>query len=170
MSQRSIHPLERGQELPSEDSSPDRGEEPSSDVRILWGRLLLLIVALALAFVAGRSTAPPGASEAQLRAARAEVGDARERIDALEAAAAEPQPSPTESPAPAVPEDEQPEEPAPQEEQTYVVKSGDTLGEIAERFYENASLGDIIAEANDITDPEQLSVGRELLIPERAGL
>jgi nucleoid-associated protein YgaU len=171
MTQRSIHRLDRGQDESSNESSLRPGEASPTGLRILWGRLLLLLVALALAFLAGRSTAPPDASEAELRAVQAELDSARERVDELEAAAlAEPEPTPTESPAPAAPEDEEPAEPEPAEERIYVVRAGDTLSEIAERFYENASMGDVIAEANDITDPAQLSVGRELVIPEKPEL
>ncbi|HSJ47183.1 MAG TPA: LysM domain-containing protein [Euzebyales bacterium] len=45
---------------------------------------------------------------------------------------------------------------------TYVVKSGDTLTEIAERF-DTAVLE--LVEANDIADPDIIDVGQELTIP-----
>lgn len=46
---------------------------------------------------------------------------------------------------------------------TYIVKSGDTLGKIAARF--NTTL-DAIARANKISDPNRISVGQRLTIPE----
>lgn len=49
----------------------------------------------------------------------------------------------------------------------YTVKSGDTLAQIAQKFY-GAAGGDSyqrIAEANDITDPDRLSIGQKLKIP-----
>ncbi|MFW6115495.1 MAG: LysM peptidoglycan-binding domain-containing protein [Chloroflexota bacterium] len=69
----------------------------------------------------------------------------------------------TETPAPteAVPTP-QPTAP-PEEETTYVVQSGDTLFTIAVQF---GTTVDVIADANDITDPETIYVGQELIIPE----
>ena len=60
--------------------------------------------------------------------------------------------------------------PAPQaaEEPTlYEVKSGDTLGAIAQRFYGKASLYPKIFEANRgiLTDPDLIRVGQKLKIP-----
>lgn len=50
----------------------------------------------------------------------------------------------------------------PQPEAVYVVQAGDSLSGIAERF--NVSL-DAIMEANNITDPDSLREGQELVIP-----
>jgi hypothetical protein len=50
----------------------------------------------------------------------------------------------------------------PTEERVYIVKSGDTLFKIAQRF--NVTTDEIIA-ANDITNPDQLSIGQRLIIP-----
>lgn len=44
----------------------------------------------------------------------------------------------------------------------YTVKSGDTLGALAERF--GVSVDDIVA-ANNLTDPNSLQAGQVLLIP-----
>lgn len=46
--------------------------------------------------------------------------------------------------------------------QTYVVRSGDTLSEIARRFDTRV---DALVEANDIADPDVIDVGQELTIP-----
>ncbi len=52
--------------------------------------------------------------------------------------------------------------PARQEAEQYVVQSGDTLGEIAERF---GLSPETLAAANNLADPNQLEVGQVLTIP-----
>ena len=58
--------------------------------------------------------------------------------------------------------------PAPEEERTYEVQPGDTLGHIAQRFYGKASAYMKIFEANrDVLDnPDLIKVGQKLRIPE----
>jgi LysM repeat protein len=51
--------------------------------------------------------------------------------------------------------------PSPQAE-TYTVRSGDTLSQIAQRFDTTVQA---IVEANDLDDPDVLGVGDELIIP-----
>ena len=50
----------------------------------------------------------------------------------------------------------------------YIVKSGDTLGAIAKKFYGKASLEDVIFRANSkvLKDRNTLSIGMRLVIPE----
>jgi hypothetical protein len=48
---------------------------------------------------------------------------------------------------------------------TYVVKSGDTLSKIAAHFYGSSSKWHQIANANNIRDPQKLTVGAKLRIP-----
>jgi LysM repeat protein len=48
---------------------------------------------------------------------------------------------------------------------TYVVKSGDTLFSIAQRFYSNGNLYTIIAKANSIVNPNLIFAGMYLVIP-----
>ncbi len=48
----------------------------------------------------------------------------------------------------------------------YTVKSGDSLGAIAKKFYGRASKWRVIAEANGITNPAALKVGSVLTIPD----
>lgn len=48
---------------------------------------------------------------------------------------------------------------------TYVVKSGDSLSKIAAHFYGQSSKWHIIANANNIRDPQKLKVGAKLRIP-----
>ena len=48
----------------------------------------------------------------------------------------------------------------------YVVKSGDTLGKIAQKFYGDARRADVLVRANpQLTDPNRLRVGMKLTIP-----
>jgi outer membrane autotransporter protein len=84
----------------------------------------------------------------------------------------------TETDAPPPPEPEVPaaettpagEEPAPAPEpeptvRAYMVVSGDTLWAIAERFYGDGSKYQVIADANDISDPDLIQPGQLLIIP-----
>ena len=58
------------------------------------------------------------------------------------------------------------------EDVLYVVKSGDSLGALALRFYGDADLHNAIFKANRqvLDTPESLTVGMKLLIPARSGL
>ncbi|MDW3194821.1 MAG: glycoside hydrolase family 19 protein [Cytophagales bacterium] len=47
----------------------------------------------------------------------------------------------------------------------YTIQPGDTLGTIAKKFYGNASKYTEIAEANDISNPNVVKVGQELVLP-----
>lgn len=47
----------------------------------------------------------------------------------------------------------------------YKVVSGDTLSELADRFYGDASLFEVIAIANELPDPDFIKTGQILLIP-----
>ncbi len=49
--------------------------------------------------------------------------------------------------------------------QTYVVKSGDTLWDIAQRFYGNPNKYRLIAAANNLTNPHVITPGQKLAIP-----
>ena len=141
----------------------DYEEAADRPPRVLWGRVLALIVLLFAAFWLGRETVPSGdVSAAALAEARAALEQAQEDIEELEARVAsgaladptpEPQPTVDETPA------------ATTEGETYIVKSGDSLAAIALKFYGDASLADIIAEANDISDPTDIRPGDELIIP-----
>lgn len=54
-------------------------------------------------------------------------------------------------------------------DQVYVVQRGDTLSEIAQRFYGDASLWPTIADANNVSDPRTLQIGQRLVIPSIGG-
>ena len=57
------------------------------------------------------------------------------------------------------------EEPVSAEPTTYTVKPGDTLSKIARMFYGDARKYTIIQQANNITEPRHLWVGKVLVIP-----
>jgi nucleoid-associated protein YgaU len=130
-----------------------------------------------LAFFVGRITAPEGTAPERLRAVEAQLDDARQEAAALEAELDEAEAAAEEARAEAEAAEEAADTAPPEEDavepvvgDTYVVQGGDTLQSIAEDFYEDPSLADVIAEANDITDPAMLSPGTELIIPERPEL
>lgn len=52
------------------------------------------------------------------------------------------------------------------QERTYRVRAGDTLWDIAERFYGDGQQYHRIAAANNISNPDQIDVGWELKIPD----
>ena len=45
---------------------------------------------------------------------------------------------------------------------TYKIKAGDTLGTIAKRFLGSAGKWRLIAEVNELSDPDRVSVGQVL--------
>ena len=141
----------------------DYEEAADRPPRVLWGRVVALIVLLFAAFWLGRETVPSGdISAAALAEARVELEQAHEDIEELEAqVAGGALPDPTPEPEPTT--DETPA--ATTEGETYIVKSGDSLAAIALKFYGDASLADFIAEANDISDPADIRPGDELIIP-----
>lgn len=142
----------------------DYEEAEDRPPRVLWGRIVALVVFLLLAFWMGRSTAPTDDTSAQVAAANERADQAESEIRDLEAqlaernaaAESEPTPEPTTDASAA---------PASGEEQTYVVKSGDSLAGIALKFYGDSSLADVIADANNISDPQSIRPGDELTIP-----
>lgn len=144
---------------PQQPESYEWDYEEASDrpPRVLWGRVVALAIFLALAFWLGRSTAPGSDTELarvqdQLEDARAEIGDLEQELSAR---AENPTPEPTAESTPVTTG----------EEQTYVVKQGDTLRGIAIKFYGDPALASLIMEANGIDDAQSLSVGAELIIP-----
>jgi nucleoid-associated protein YgaU len=81
-----------------------------------------------------------------------------------------PAPDERETPAPA---DPAPADPAPSAKQgaelsgeEYVVQSGDTLSGLADRFLGSADQWKQIADANAISNPDMISVGQRLQIPQ----
>ena len=146
----------------------DYEDERRSRPKVLWGRIVLLAIVLVLAYLLGRSTAPEGIPEGTLEQARAESAQLEEenqaladQVEELEAA----QESPTTTTA-AGGTDETDETGETGETETYTVRRGDTLSSIAQDVCEDPTLDNAIGELNDISEPEQLSVGAEIQIPE----
>lgn len=49
--------------------------------------------------------------------------------------------------------------------QKYTVQAGDTLSKISKQFYGDAGKVQVIAQANQITNPDKIKAGQELIIP-----
>jgi nucleoid-associated protein YgaU len=131
--------------------------------RILWGRIIALAIALVLAFLAGRATAGGGVSGAQYAKVKRDLAAARAQI-----AGQVPTPVATETTSPSPPAATSSPSAASSPGATgttYVVKAGDTLRGIAIKFYRDPDLVDLIAQANNISDPTLLHPGTKLTIP-----
>jgi nucleoid-associated protein YgaU len=157
MSDRITERFEPQEPAPTYDWDFDSERRPGP--KVLWGRVVALAALLIIAFAFGRATAGGGVSQEDLDSANeritnleAENDDLREQLAAQTAPATSPSPDAT------------PDETTPEGE-TYKVRRGDNLRSIAEDFYGDVALDDCIARANDISDPTQLSIGMELIIP-----
>jgi nucleoid-associated protein YgaU len=144
---------------------PDDGwyeDEPNRHGKVLWGRIIALIVALLVAFLVGRATAGGGSSisPAAYAKVKRDLAIARAKATRTNQTPLAGQATPTPSPSP-----DASETTAAAGGTTYTVKSGDTLRGIAQKFYGDASLTDLIAQANNITDPTLVHEGTELTIP-----
>ncbi len=140
----------------------DYEEDDRGRSKVLWGRIVALVVVLLLVFWLGRATAPAGVDEDAVRALRAEVAEKLAEIDDLEEQLAA-QETPLDEPSPDLTASASPGA----EGQTYRVKPGETLTMIAQRFYGEPSLDACLATVNDIEDPTQLAVNQELFIPDQ---
>jgi nucleoid-associated protein YgaU len=143
----------------------DYEDERSSRPKVLWGRIVILAIVLILAYLLGRSTAPEGISESSLEQARAESAQLEEenqaltdQVDELEAA--------QESPGPTTTTEAGGTGETGAEAETYTVRRGDTLTSIAQDVCEDPTLDNAIGDLNGISDPEQLTVGSEIEIPQ----
>jgi hypothetical protein len=143
----------------------DYDDRPRSGSKVLWGRIVALAIALFLAFLLGRTTAPKGIPESRLQDLRDQNEQLQQENDDLQALLAEPSESPSDA---ATPDDQASSDPN-AEGETYVVEKGDTLRGIAQTFCGDPQFDDVIAEANDIQDPTNLPVGTELTIPADCG-
>ena len=173
----------------------DFDDQPYRDgTQILWGRVLVLLLALALAFWLGTTFGGDSSAQGQLDDQTAEIAKLNAENDALEAelaartaGAQEPvadaSPSPTaddgdqqaaqDGPAEGATPDAQATAPAEaaepeprRQEREYVVQSGDSLAAIAQEVYGDPTLWRDIALANDLDEPYSLTVGDTLQIPD----
>ncbi len=140
--------------------------------RILWGRVVLFVIAALLFAFLGRCTASGGVSQSEFQLEQDRVAELtsenavlQQRVAVAEARQAnDGGGSGNEQGREATEEAEATEEPT-EEGQTYTIQLGDTLAGIAQEFYGDASQYEIIAEANDIDSSTPLREGDELTIP-----
>ncbi len=151
---------------PEESYEWDYDDKKGGGSKILWGRVLGLAVALFLAFLLGRSTAPEGIPTSRVNDLEERIQELEDENERLEELVSQPSPEPTEATPTDADETTDEEEP---EGQTYVVKSGDTLRGIAETFCGDATFDDTIAEYNGIDDPTAIRPGDEIVIPPDCG-
>jgi nucleoid-associated protein YgaU len=172
-------------------TEPDLDEEQPQGTQILWGRVLVLLLALALAFWLGTTFGGDSAAQQELTDQRNEIARLEAQIATMEAelaavdAGGDPSPdaegdaSPTEEAVDADPtaqRDAPSDAPstAPRDRrdddrergQRYVIQSGDSLASIAQDAYGDPTMWREIARANDLNEPYALTVGESLRIPE----
>ncbi len=166
MNNDATEPFKPTRDDPFEDSYEWDYEEERTSQGILWGRVLVLAAMLVLAFVVGRATAPSGVPGDEVERLQNRLAASQAEVDRLEAEAEqEPQaqvtPTPGTSPSPETTEDTGTEG----DTLVYTVKSGDSFADLAERFYQDATLDDFLAEANGLSVATPLKIGQELQIP-----
>lgn len=151
------------------DSYDDYDYPPDRKANVLWGRVVLLVIALFLAFWLGRITAG-GSDDERVQELRAELTQAHEANEQLtselEAARQEAAAEAVETPDPTETETEATDPVDETEGATYTVQRGDTLRLIAQRLCGDPEIADQIEELNGITDATQLSVGETLTLPD----
>lgn len=145
--------------------------------RVLWGRVAFFGITLLLAFFLGRCTSEGGAPPEQLELARDRNQDLQNQIEELESQLEEAQ-----SDGDGEGGNEQDEDTSTDDEtddsnasssdsssadteKTHVVERGETLSELADRYYGDGDKHTLITEANDIDEDNPLQVGQELVIP-----
>lgn len=166
---------------------------PPPGAQILWGRVLVLLSALALAFWLGTTFGGDDGSGRQLQEQADEIARLEAQIDGLEAeldAIDAARPSGAERTAPSevasadTSQRRRPDRTADAAQgdggndddgggdaggggggRTYVVQSGDTLAAIAQEVYSDPTEWRAIARANELRPPFNLTVGEELRIP-----
>jgi nucleoid-associated protein YgaU len=164
-------------------------QEPIADpdethgTQILWGRVLVLLLALALAFWLGTTFGGDNGAQRQLTEQRDEITRLGAQIASLQAELAAVDAGGDETVAPSgdaasevaaaqtsrretpseEPENKRRERP---EGRSYVIQSGDSLAAIAQEVYGDPTKWRDIARANDLREPYALTVGESLQVPE----
>ena len=139
-------------------------EEEGTGPKVLWGRVIAIVVGLVLVFFAGRITAGTGGEvdDTQLDSLRQENAalqdDVAQLRAELEAAQATPTTEPTTSPG----GEEDTGEAA---TESYEVQAGDSFQLIAESQYGDLGLAECIAEANEMTLESVIVPGDVLELP-----
>lgn len=157
--------------------------------QILWGRVLVLLLALALAFWLGTTFGGDGGAQRQLTEQRDEITRLQAQIESLQAELAavgaggvagdqaDEQPSEVSSEIAAAQtsrretpsestENTKKKRRSPPDGRTYRIQSGDSLAAIAQEVYGDPTKWRDIARANDLQEPYSLKVGDPLQIPE----
>lgn len=146
--------------------------------RVLWGRVAFFGITLLLAFFLGRCTSD-GVPPEQLVAAENRNEELSRQIEELESELDSLQ---SENPDGAEDgengnatngeasgnggsETSEANGSAADTERTHVVERGETLSELADRYYGDGDKHTLITEANDIDEDNPLQVGQELVIP-----
>lgn len=169
-----MEPLEPYEPQTSYDWDPE--EEPERErSNVLWGRIAVFGGALLLALIIGRMSAPEGISESGLATANAEITSLKAENEDLKTQLADAEAAANAAPSPSVSPSGTPSPDASGDGtaitgQDYVVRRGDTLNTIAEKFYGDTKYGDYLAEVNHIDDPAALTIGMTLIIPEESQL
>lgn len=147
-------------------------EDDYSGAQVLWGRVLVLLLALVLAFWLGTTFGGDDDASAQLAEQREQIQQLEGQVRSLEEeltaqnADGEQVAQGDSASEPAQAGGQPTDQASPEEEPSeYVVQQGDSLTEIAEQVYGDPTLWPVIAEANGIDDPSNLTVGSTLKIP-----
>jgi nucleoid-associated protein YgaU len=168
-------------------TEPDLDEDQPQGTQILWGRVLVLLLALALAFWLGTTFGGDGAAQQELTDQRNEIARLEAQIATMEAEiaavdaggessggdAADDASEEAGQADPTAQRDESSEAPGDQDPdneqdrgQPYVIQSGDSLASIAQEVYGDPTRWREIARANDLDEPYALTVGQSLHIPD----
>lgn len=146
--------------------------------RVLWGRVAFFGITLLLAFFLGRCTSD-GVPPEQLVAAENRNEELSRQIDELESELESVQSENAdgaqggenenatngEASGNGGSEGSNSNGSAADTERTHVVERGETLSELADRYYGDGDKHTLITEANDIDEDNPLQVGQELVIP-----
>ena len=139
--------------------------------RVLWGRIAFFLLAVLLAFLAGRCTKDEGVPQADLIAEQEKVRELSSENTVLQQQLDAATNTPPDDGQGGGKKDksEEPTEPSQDEVgkgRTYIVQENDTLYGIAIKEYGDASKVDLIMDANNLTKDTPLRVGQELIIPD----
>lgn len=151
---------------PLDDSYEWDYEEERTSPGILWGRVIAFATMLFLAFVVGRASAPSGVPDDEVQRLQNRLAVSQDEVARLQTqledeSKAEPSPNASPTSSPTGEEDNQDDGAT----LVYTVKAGDNFRELAERFYQDATLDDYLADANGMSLTDPLEVGQELQIP-----
>ena len=171
----------------------DFDEDQPVGTQILWGRVLVLLLALALAFWLGTTFGGDGGAQQELTDQRNEIARLEAQIATMEAEIAAvdggggqasedaaagdasegavqaddtaQRDEPSDQPSDAPRDRPNREDDAEERGQRYVIQSGDSLASIAQEVYGDPTRWRDIARANDLDEPYALTVGQPLRIP-----